>query len=186
MAVTEVEQLKPEQAVRYTCQHPELSAMWWETYHAADKRRPSRKLIQLAVDLTTFCGSAAAALIAFWSSPVPQPVALTAASVIEACTVALPVWQFTASPTSSRQSAAPGKKADPDAQAHVLLAHHAAGPRQVQDRHQVERELCRAGYAPERTDANPVQRRLPCPCPRCSPSGTSLSGADTTIRPSTG
>jgi hypothetical protein len=81
---------------RYVREHPALSAMRWETDHPADKRRASRKLIQLAVDLTVFCGSAAVALAAFWLSPAPQPLTLTAASAVEALPVAVLAWQFTA------------------------------------------------------------------------------------------
>jgi len=81
---------------RYVREHPALSAMRWETEHPADKRRTSRKTIQLAVDLGTFCGSAAVALVAFWLAPDPQSPLLTAASAAEAIAVAVLGWQFTA------------------------------------------------------------------------------------------
>lgn len=81
---------------RYFREHPGLPGLGWETDHPADKRRGSRKAIQLAVDLTVFCGSALAALVAFWLAPDPQSPLLTAASVIEAAAVAVLVWQFTA------------------------------------------------------------------------------------------
>ena len=81
---------------RYVSEHPALSAMRWETDHPADRRRASRKVIQLAVDLATFCGSGAAALAVFWLSPAPQSPLLTAASAVEAVAVAVLAWEFTA------------------------------------------------------------------------------------------
>lgn len=96
---------------RYVREHPALSAMGWETDHPADKRRASQKLIQLAVDLTVFCGSGTVALAAFWLSPAPQPVILTAASVVEAAAVAVLAWQFTAyADIPHIRRAAPGVK----------------------------------------------------------------------------
>jgi hypothetical protein len=80
---------------RYVREHPALSAMRWETDHPADKRRASRKTIQLAVDLATFCGSGLAALTAFWLAPDPQSPLLVLASVIEAAAVGVLAWQFT-------------------------------------------------------------------------------------------
>lgn len=54
---------------RYVAEHPLLPGMNWETEHPADQRRATRKIIQLAADLIMFCGSAFAALIAFWLAP---------------------------------------------------------------------------------------------------------------------
>ena len=71
--------------------------MGWETEHPADRRRAARKRVQLAVDLTAFCGSALAALTAFWLTPGPQPVILTIVSAAEALTTGLLAWQFIAS-----------------------------------------------------------------------------------------
>ena len=78
---------------RYFREHSALS-MGWESDHPADKRRASRKAGQLAVDLATFCGSAAVALTAFWAAP--EPPLLVAASIVEAVAVAALAWQFTA------------------------------------------------------------------------------------------
>ena len=79
---------------RYFREHPALSgAMGWETGHPADRRRATRKRVQAGVDLVTFCGSAAAALAAFWA--VPEPTVLLAASAAEAITTGLLAWQFT-------------------------------------------------------------------------------------------
>jgi hypothetical protein len=80
---------------RYLREHPELS-MGWESDHPADRRRASRKLIQLAVDLATFCGSGAVALAGFWLAPGPQPALLTAVSAAEAVAVGVLAWQFAA------------------------------------------------------------------------------------------
>lgn len=40
----------------------------WEIAHCCDPRRRTRKRLQLAVDLLTFCGSPVAAAIAYWAS----------------------------------------------------------------------------------------------------------------------
>ena len=79
---------------RYFREHPGLPGLGWESDHPADKRLASRKVIQLAVDLTVFCGSAVAALAAFWLAPGPQPAVLTAASVVEAIATGVLAWQF--------------------------------------------------------------------------------------------
>jgi hypothetical protein len=81
---------------RYVRENPALPGMGWETQHPADRRRRSRKAIQLAVDLATFCGSGAAALAAFWIAPDPQPLPLVAASAAEAVAVGVLAWQFIA------------------------------------------------------------------------------------------
>jgi hypothetical protein len=81
---------------RYVREHPALAAMRWETDHPADRRRRSRKVIQLAVDLATFCGSAAAALTGFWLAPSPQPPVLVLASAAEAAAAGVLAYQFTA------------------------------------------------------------------------------------------
>lgn len=81
---------------RYVREHPALSAMRWETDHPADRRRASRKTIQLTVDLTAFCGSALAALAAFWLAPGPRPPLLVLASAAEALAMGLLAWQFIA------------------------------------------------------------------------------------------
>ena len=80
---------------RYVREHPALTGMGWEADHPADRRRRSRKMIQLAVDLTTFCGSGLVALAAFWLAS-PQPPLLVAVSVAEAIATGVLAWQFTA------------------------------------------------------------------------------------------
>lgn len=81
---------------RYVREHPALPGMRWETEHPADRRRASRKTIQLAVDLATFCGSGVAALAAFWLAPDPQPPFLVLASAAEAIATGVLAWQFIA------------------------------------------------------------------------------------------
>jgi hypothetical protein len=80
---------------RYFREHPTLPGLGWETDHPADKRHASRKAMQLAVDLATFCGSGLAALVIFWSAPGTSvlPVIVSAA---EAVAVAVLAAQFTA------------------------------------------------------------------------------------------
>src|SRR5690606_14867176 len=47
----------------------------WETAHRSDRRRLSRKYLQLLIDLLLFCVAPAAALLAYWSvGPVHAPV----------------------------------------------------------------------------------------------------------------
>lgn len=49
----------------------------WETAHRNDRRRISRKYLQLSIDLLLFGGGALAALIAYWcSGPLKLPVLL--------------------------------------------------------------------------------------------------------------
>jgi hypothetical protein len=81
---------------RWVRENPALPGMSWETEHPADKRRVSRKAIQLTVDLVTFTGSALAALIVFWSAPSPQPPLLVLVSAAEAIATAVVAWQFVA------------------------------------------------------------------------------------------
>jgi hypothetical protein len=78
----------------YVRGHQALAAMRWEADDPADRRRASRKAIQLAVDLATFCGSALAALTAFWLAPAPQPALLVLASAAETLATGLLAWQF--------------------------------------------------------------------------------------------
>ena len=89
---------------RYVREHPGLPGMRWETDHPADKRRASRKTIQLAVDLVTFCGSAAAALTAFWLAPAPQSPLLVLASAAEVAATGVLAWQFIAYAARGRVS----------------------------------------------------------------------------------
>jgi hypothetical protein len=81
---------------RYFREHPALPGLDWETDHPADRRRASRKAIQLAVDLATFCGPGMVALAAFWLAPAPQSPLLAAASAAEALAAAVLVSQFVA------------------------------------------------------------------------------------------
>lgn len=55
----------------------------WETFHRGDSRRASRKVTQVAVDLTTFLVVPFAAVVAFWVYGSAEPL-LVAASVLEA------------------------------------------------------------------------------------------------------
>jgi len=78
---------------RYVREHPSLS-MGWETEHPADRRRRSRKTIQLFVDLATFCGSGLAALIAFWLAPDSHSGILVFTSLIELIAVGILAQQL--------------------------------------------------------------------------------------------
>jgi hypothetical protein len=60
----------------------------WETAHRSDSRRRSRKYLQLAVDLITFCLAPVAAVIVFWAEG-PRAVPLVAVSAVELAAIAV-------------------------------------------------------------------------------------------------
>jgi hypothetical protein len=80
---------------------PRLSALVgadvlrWETAHRSDNRRRQRKGIQLGVDLVVFVVPAAAAIAWYWAAG-PTHIALVLASIAEAVTVLIAVWQVIA------------------------------------------------------------------------------------------
>ncbi|MEU3499229.1 hypothetical protein ABZ726_00105 [Streptomyces hundungensis] len=65
----------------------------WECYHRSDPKRTSRKIMQTAVDLTTFFALPFAALIAFWCYGAVAPLLITA-SLLEAVAVSVLAVQF--------------------------------------------------------------------------------------------
>jgi hypothetical protein len=67
----------------------------WESAHRDDRRRRSRKWLQLGVDLLTFCGTSAAAILSFWIFG-PVTVALVLVSVLELAAVGVLAWQIVA------------------------------------------------------------------------------------------
>ncbi|MFL1906122.1 hypothetical protein ACJWDR_44690 [Streptomyces tauricus] len=60
----------------------------WEVAHRSDHRRVSRKCLQLAVDLITFCVAPVAAVVVFWAAG-PRRVPLVAVSAIELAAIAV-------------------------------------------------------------------------------------------------
>lgn len=60
----------------------------WERAHRSDSRRRSRKCLQLAVDLTTFCVAPVAAVVVFWTAG-PSGVPLVAVSGVELAAIAV-------------------------------------------------------------------------------------------------
>jgi hypothetical protein len=60
----------------------------WETAHRSDGRRSTRKYLQLAIDLITFCCSPIAGIIFFWSAD-PRSIALVVLSIIELLAIAI-------------------------------------------------------------------------------------------------
>jgi hypothetical protein len=80
---------------------PRLSAvvgadvLRWETAHRTDHRRRQRKGIQLGVDLTVFVVPATVAITWYWVNG-PTSTALLLASIAEAITVLIFVWQVIA------------------------------------------------------------------------------------------
>lgn len=65
----------------------------WEHAHRGDARRISRKWIQLAVDLLTFCAAPIAALLVFWLSS-GEGAALLLVSIAEVAMTAVLCWQI--------------------------------------------------------------------------------------------
>ncbi|MGP3927926.1 hypothetical protein [Streptomyces sp. 8N616] len=65
----------------------------WEVAHRSDRRRRSRKCLQLAVDLLTFCGASLAAVIVFWAAGT-CPAMLIVVSVIEVAGIAVLAMQL--------------------------------------------------------------------------------------------
>ncbi|MFI6338090.1 hypothetical protein [Streptomyces sp. NPDC050535] len=63
----------------------------WEAAHRSDRRRRSRKWLQLFVDLLTFCGASLAALTVFWATGRISAVLLTVSLVECAAIVVLAV-----------------------------------------------------------------------------------------------
>jgi hypothetical protein len=60
----------------------------WETAHRGDGRRWSRKCLQLAVDLITFCVAPVAAVVVYWTEG-PGSVPLIAVSGVELAAIAV-------------------------------------------------------------------------------------------------
>ncbi|WP_043682933.1 hypothetical protein [Streptomyces xylophagus] len=68
-----------------------FQAFGWETAHRGDRRRGSRKAVQIVVDLTAFCAVPLAALVVFWVDG--QSGLLVAISLLETLAVAGLAWQ---------------------------------------------------------------------------------------------
>jgi hypothetical protein len=79
---------------RYFREHPALPGLGWEAEHPADNRRASRKAMQLAVDLVTFCGSGLTALAVFWAAPGAPVLPLLLVSAAEAVATSVLAAQF--------------------------------------------------------------------------------------------
>ncbi|UGY95289.1 hypothetical protein [Streptomyces gobiensis] len=61
------EELAPQLAALTHGQN-QVPVFGWEVAHRSDRRRMSRKWLQLAVDLLTFCASPAAAVVVYWAA----------------------------------------------------------------------------------------------------------------------
>lgn len=60
----------------------------WEVTHRSDRRRTSRKYLQLAVDLLTFCAAPIAAVLVFWVvGRCPAPLIVVSVLEVAAVTV---------------------------------------------------------------------------------------------------
>ncbi|WP_432868623.1 hypothetical protein [Microbispora rosea] len=65
----------------------------WEVAHRSDQRRLSRKYLQLAVDLMTFCLSSAVAVVTYWVAG-PATAILAAVSIVELIAVGVLAWEI--------------------------------------------------------------------------------------------
>ncbi|NUR84360.1 MAG: hypothetical protein HOY71_09770 [Nonomuraea sp.] len=72
----------------------DLPMFEWETEHHSDRRRRSRRWLQLAVNLTAFCAPPLAALVVVWAAGPHTPATL-ALSVLEAAALAVLAVQIT-------------------------------------------------------------------------------------------
>ncbi|GAB2622279.1 hypothetical protein GCM10027168_62800 [Streptomyces capparidis] len=86
------EELAPQLVALTTGQRQGISGQvqvfGWETAHRSDDRRVSRKRLQLAVDLITFCVAPLAALLVFWTTG-PMTIALVTVSAVELAAIAV-------------------------------------------------------------------------------------------------
>ncbi|RKN12912.1 hypothetical protein [Streptomyces radicis] len=73
--------------------HEPPKVFGWEVRHRADDRRTTRKRLQLAVDLLTFCLAPIAALVVFWSSGA-GPLSLLLVSLGELAAITVLGWQI--------------------------------------------------------------------------------------------
>jgi hypothetical protein len=63
----------------------EVRVFGWESAHRGDPRRMSRKILQLGVDLLTFCAAPTAAVIVYWvAGPVRAPLLLVSLAELAA------------------------------------------------------------------------------------------------------
>ncbi len=84
------EQLAPQLAVLTGEQDPIFG---WEVAHRNDRRRVSRKYLQLAVDLATFCVAPLVAIVIYCVSG-PTTLPFVAVSVIELLAIGVLAWQI--------------------------------------------------------------------------------------------
>ncbi|WP_219826061.1 hypothetical protein [Nonomuraea typhae] len=74
---------------------PRAQLFGWEHDHRGDTRRRSRQVLQLSVNLDTFCTPSVAGLVVFWAFGNPSPL-LIAVSLIELGVVAILAAQIIA------------------------------------------------------------------------------------------
>ncbi|GLY53338.1 hypothetical protein [Lentzea sp. NBRC 102530] len=79
--------IRTELAPRLAAHLPEGTLVFgWESFHRGDRRRRTRKVLQLAVDLGMFCLAPTAALVVYWASG-PRTVVYMSVSIVEALAV---------------------------------------------------------------------------------------------------
>lgn len=85
----------------------------WESEHRSDARRPTRKVLQLLVDLTTFCGSPLAAIGVYAASGRHTAPFLTVASVEAVAVGVLTVQIYRYADLRGRSQPEPGELPPP-------------------------------------------------------------------------
>jgi hypothetical protein len=76
-----------------TAERERSRVLGWESAHRGDRRRTSRKWLQLAVDILTFCVAPLAALVVFWVAG-PATTAHVTVSIGELLAIAVLCWQI--------------------------------------------------------------------------------------------
>jgi hypothetical protein len=79
--------IRTELAPRFASMVTGATAFGWEHAHRRDENRRTRKLLQLGVDLATFCLSPAAAIVIYWING-PITVAFLLVSFAETAAIA--------------------------------------------------------------------------------------------------
>lgn len=62
---------------------PGIGSLGWETLHREHVHRRRRKIVQAVVDLTTFCVSGVAAVVAYWVMAPGAPILFVVISCVE-------------------------------------------------------------------------------------------------------
>lgn len=99
--------IRTDLAPRLTSAAP--AAFGWEYAHRRDEKRWARKLLQLAVDLTTFCVSPIAAIAIYWING-PRALPFLLVSITEAAAIIALAAQIVRYADLRHEKAAPNRQ----------------------------------------------------------------------------